>query len=288
VNVGGAAHAPTHGDIHLQGGYERTIVTMTAFGNTKIDLHLRASPQLEEESMTIATQTVGEIALQQPMSIRVFERFGIEYCCGGRKPLAEACKVKDVAVEKVIAALEAASRKQAAGDRDWSKESLANLIVHIVAKHHTYCKNELVRLSGLAIKVTKRYGGTNPELSIIQTKFAQLAEKLTEHLAEEEVFAFPMISKLERNRIRNSTTHGNSHAFVNRPLSLLAQDHDDAGTLMAEIRSLSRNFIPPDYACATYRALYEGLKEFEQDLHQHVHLENNILFPRAIKLEATS
>jgi regulator of cell morphogenesis and NO signaling len=235
--------------------------------------------------MNIATQTVGEIALEQPVSIAVFERFGIEYCCGGRKPLAEACKRKDVAIEKVIAALEAASRNPVAKVRDWGQDTLANLIVHIVAKHHAYCKNELVRLSGLAIKVTKRYGGTNPELSIVQTKFAQLAEKLTEHLADEEVFVFPMISKLERDRTTSSAAPGECRAIMNRPLALLTQDHDDAGILMAEIHSLSRNFIPPAYACTTYRAFYEGLKEFEQDLHQHVHLENNILFPRAIELE---
>ena len=235
--------------------------------------------------MTTATRAVGEIALEQPMSIPVFEHYGIEYCCGGRMPLAEACELKDVAVEKVIAAIEAASRKPVAKARDWGKETLADLTDHIVAKHHTYCKSELVLLSGLAIKVTKRHGGRDPELSIIQAKFAQLTEKLTEHLANEEVFVFPMIVKLERDKTAEPCEY---HAVVNEPLALLMQDHDDAGTLMAEIRSLSRNFIPPGYACATFRAFYEGLKEFEQDLHQHVHLENNILFPRAMKLGATS
>lgn len=238
--------------------------------------------------MTTATRPVGEIALEQPMSIPVFERYGIEYCCGGRMPLSEACELKDVAVEKVIAAIEATSNKPIARARDWSKETLANLIVHIVAKHHSYCKNELVLLSGLAIKVSKQHGGRDPELSIIREKFAQLAEKLTEHLANEEVFVFPMIVKLERDKTRNCATPCESHPIVNEPLALLMQDHDDAGALMAEIRSLSRNFNPPGYACATFRAFYEGLKEFEQDLHHHVHLENNILFPRAMKLESRS
>jgi regulator of cell morphogenesis and NO signaling len=237
--------------------------------------------------MITATQAVGEIALEQAMSIPVFEQYGIEYCCGGRMPLAEACELKDIAVEKVVAALEAASCKSVAGARDWGKATLADLIDHIVAKHHTYCKSELVLLSGLAVKVTKQHGGTNPELSIIQSKFAQLAEKLTEHLANEEVFVFPMIVKLERDKTTSCVAPCESHAIVNEPLALLMQDHDDAGVLMAEIRSLSRNFVPPGYACATFRAFYEELKEFEQDLHQHVHLENNILFPRAVKLEAT-
>ena len=238
--------------------------------------------------MTTATLTIREIAQTQPASIRVFEQFGIEYCCGGRMRLDEACELRDVAVEKVVAALEAASSKPIARARDWGKETLADLTDHIVAKHHTYCKGEVVLLSGLAAKVTKRHGGRDPELSIIQAKFAKLAEKLTEHLANEEVFVFPMIVKLERDKTTNCAAPCESHTIMNEPLGLLMQDHDDAGTLMAEIRSLSRNFIPPGYACATFRAFYEGLNEFEQDLHQHVHLENNILFPRAIKLEAAS
>jgi regulator of cell morphogenesis and NO signaling len=237
-------------------------------------------------NMTVATQTVAEIALEQPMAIPVFERFGIEYCCGGRMPLAEACELKNVAVEKVVAALEAASCKSVAGTRDWGKEALADLTHHILTKHHTYCKSELVLLSGLAVKVVKRHGGRDPELSIIQAKFAQLAEKLTEHLANEEVFVFPMIVKLERDRTTNCAAPCESHAIVNESLALLMQDHDDAGALLAEIRSLSRNFNPPGYACATFRAFYEGLREFEQDLHQQVHLENNILFPRAISIGA--
>lgn len=238
--------------------------------------------------MTAATQTVAEIALEQPLAIPVFERYGIEYCCGGRVPLAQACAQKDVAVEKVVAALQAAACKSGAQTRDWSKETLADLTGHIVAKHHAYCKSELVLLSGLAVKVTKRHGGRDPELSIIQTKFAQLAEKLTEHLANEEVFVFPMIVKLERDKTTNCAAPCEPHTIANEPLARLMQDHDDAGALMAEIRSLSRNFNPPGYACATFRALYEGLREFEQDLHQHVHLENNILFPRVIRLEAAA
>ena len=203
-------------------------------------------------------------------------------------PLAEACALKDVAVEKVVAALEAASCKSVAGTRDWAKQTLADLADHIVTKHHTYCKSELVLLSGLAVKVVKRHGGRDPELSIIQAKFAQLAEKFTEHLANEEVFVFPMILELERDKTTNSAAPCESHAIVNEPLAFLMQDHDETGALLAEIRSLSRNFNPPGYACATFRAFYEELREFEQDLHQHVHLENNILFPRAIKLEVAS
>jgi len=236
--------------------------------------------------MTAATQSVREIAQKQPSSIRVFEQFGIEYCCGGRKPLAEACAAKDVDVETVIAALEAASRGNNTHAKDWSKESLANLTMHIVATHHAYCKEELPRLSGLAAKVANVHGGTNPELGMIRTKLAELAEELTDHLAEEEIVVFPMIAKLEGTKTNAGAEPAESQTSVGNPVSLLIEEHDNAGVLLAEIRSLSRNFIAPEYACTTYHAFFDGLGEFEHDLHRHVHLENNILFPRAIELES--
>jgi regulator of cell morphogenesis and NO signaling len=236
--------------------------------------------------MTIATQTVREIAQTQPTSIRVFEKFGIEYCCGGRKPLAEACAVKDIDVETVIAALEAAARDENAGAKDWTKESLANLTKHIVATHHAYCKEELPRLSGLAAKVANVHGGTNPELGMIQTKLAELADELTDHLAEEEVVVFPMIVKLEGTKTNSGREVVQSQISIGNPVSLLIEEHDNAGVLLAEIRSLSRNFTAPEYACTTYHAFFDGLRDFEHDLHRHVHLENNILFPRAIELES--
>jgi len=236
--------------------------------------------------MTIATQTVREIAQTQPTSIRVFEKFGIEYCCGGRKPLAEACAAKDIDVDTVIAALEAAARNENAGAKDWTKESLANLTKHIVATHHAYCKEELPRLSGLAAKVTNVHGGTNPELGMIQTKLAELADELTDHLAEEEVVVFPMIVKLEGTKTNSRRDVAQSQISIGNPVSLLIEEHDNAGVLLAEIRSLSRNFTAPEYACTTYHAFFAGLRDFEHDLHRHVHLENNILFPRAIELES--
>lgn len=237
--------------------------------------------------MATTTQTVREIAQTQPSSIRVFEQFGIEYCCGGGERLIEACAAKDVDVDAVIAALEAVARSENAGVKDWTKESLANLTKHIVATHHAYCKDELPRLSGLAMKVVKVHGGTNPELALIRARLAELAEELTDHLAEEEVVVFPMIVKLEAEKVGADVEPEESPVSVGNPLALLIQEHDHAGVLLAEIRSLSSDFTAPGYACTTYHAFFEGLKEFERDLHRHVHLENNILFPRAIELEAS-
>jgi regulator of cell morphogenesis and NO signaling len=237
--------------------------------------------------MATTTQTVREIAQTQPSSIRVFEQFGIEYCCGGGERLIEACAAKDVDVDAVISALEAVVRNETPQEKDWTKESLASLTMHIVATHHAYCKNELPRLSGLAMKVAKVHGGRNPELALIRAKLAELAEELTEHLAEEEVAVFPMIVKLEAEKERAGVEPAaESRVSVGKPLALLIQEHGHAGVLLAEIPSLSRDFNAPEYACSTYHAFFEGLKEFERDLQRHVHLENNILFPRAIELAA--
>lgn len=237
--------------------------------------------------MATTTTTVREIAQTQPSSIRVFEQYGIEYCCGGGERLIEACAAKDVDVDAVISALEAAVRNESSQEKNWTKESLLDLTKHIVATHHAFCKSELPRLSGLAIKVVKVHGGTNPELALIRAKLAELADELTDHLAEEEVVVFPMIMKLEAEKVGAKVELEESHISVGNPLAALIQEHDHAGVLLAEIRSLSRDFNPPENACTTYQAFFEGLKEFERDLHRHVHLENNILFPRAIKLEAS-
>jgi regulator of cell morphogenesis and NO signaling len=195
--------------------------------------------------------------------------------------------VKEIDVDTVIAALEAAVRGENAPEKDWTKESLAKLTKHIVAIHHAYCKEELPRLSGLAMKVVKVHGGRNPELALIRARLAELAEELTDHLAEEEVVVFPMIVKLETEKVSADVEPAESRVSVGNPLALLIQEHDHAGVLLAEIRSLSRDFNAPEYACTIYQAFFEGLKEFERDLHRHVHLENNILFPRAAELEAS-
>ena len=238
--------------------------------------------------MTAATQTVRDIALEQPSSIRVFEQYGIDYCCGGRKPLAEACAAKNLEVDAVIATLEAAAKRGAQNASDWTRASLEDLANHIVAKHHAYVKNELPRLAALAQRVVHRHGDTQAELPLIQTKLALLDEELTQHLAKEEVVLFPYVAKLERASKNGTGAPHGCFGTVANPIAMMTSEHDTAGSLIAEIRELSNQFTTPAGACPTYHAFYDGLREFEQDLHQHIHLENNILFPRAIELEAAS
>ncbi|HEY5213070.1 MAG TPA: iron-sulfur cluster repair di-iron protein [Acidobacteriaceae bacterium] len=238
--------------------------------------------------MTSATQTVRDIALQQPTSIRVFERFGIDFCCGGRKPLAEACAASNLEIDAVLAALETAANGPAPLTEDWSQASLEKLSAHIVAKHHAYAKTELPRLAILAQKVVNRHGDTHAELPRIQTLLAQLDEEMTQHFAKEEAVLFPYIASLERSTTTGTAKPKNCFGTIANPIAMMTEEHDAAGVLLAEIRQLSNQFTPPEGACPTYHAFYDGLNEFERDLHQHIHLENNILFPRAINLESTT
>lgn len=235
--------------------------------------------------MTVTTQTVREIALENPASIRVFEAFGIDYCCGGRKPLAEACEARNVPLDAVITALENGVASSPVGREDWSAKSLGSLAAHIVNSHHSYVRRELPRLAELAGKVVNRHGDTKPELPQIQAKVAQISEELIEHLAKEEVVLFPYVTKLERAKEEGTAKPHGCFGSVASPIAMMTQEHEAAGALMAEIRSLSSDYTPPVSACPTFHAFYSGLREFEQDLHQHIHLENNVLFPRAIALE---
>lgn len=238
--------------------------------------------------MTIATQTVRDIALENPASIRVFEQFGIDCCCGGRIPLGEACARKNLALGEVIAALEKASAEQVSQAGEWASASLNNLAKYIVNTHHAYVNRELPRLAEFAKKVVNRHGDSRPELPLIQAKVVELAEEMTQHQAKEELILFPHISHLEKAIHENKPKPQGCFGIVANPIAMMTREHDSAGALMAEIRKLTEDFTPPAGVCPTYHGFYTGLREFEQDLHQHIHLENNILFPRAIALESSA
>lgn len=235
--------------------------------------------------MATATQTVREIALQQPGSIRVFEQFGIDYCCGGRIPLDEACARNNVALGEVVEALEKASAGPAPQADEWASAPLGKLAVYIVNTHHAYVNRELPRLAVLADKVVARHGESRPELALIQAKVTELAEEMSAHQTKEELILFPHISRLENAQREGKPKPQGCFGSISNPIAMMTREHDSAGALVAEIRKLSHDFTPPEGACPTYNGFYAGLREFEQDLHRHIHLENNILFPRAIALE---
>jgi regulator of cell morphogenesis and NO signaling len=237
--------------------------------------------------MPSATETVREIALNQPSSIRVFEQFGIDYCCGGQKPLALACTEQELEIDAVLAALASAASQPSPEVEDWSRASLERLSGHIVSQHHEYVKQELPRLDALAKKVVAAHGSHHTELAGIQSALQSLDQELTQHLMKEEMVLFPYIVQLERALANGGARPHGCFGTVANPIAMMMQEHDGAGELLAEIRNLSGDFTLPQDACPTYRAFFDGIKQFEQDLHQHIHLENNILFPRAIAMEAS-
>lgn len=238
--------------------------------------------------MTTPDKTVREIALEHPEFIRVFEHFGIDYCCGGRKPLGEACRAASLSIDDVTAALDAAAASATPVETDWSQLPMRLLIGHIVATHHAYVKAELPRLAAFAGKVVTRHGDTQPHLLALQNVLGQLENELTHHLAKEEQVLFPYITALETAVGSGSALPEACFGSVAQPIAMMTSEHDVAGELLREIERLSNGFMPPVGACPTYLGFYTGLKEFQQDLHRHIHLENNILFLRAVEMEMST
>lgn len=229
--------------------------------------------------------TVGEWVTHHPQSSRVFEALQIDYCCGGNRSLEEACDARQLNPADVLAqlqqALEASEDEQA---QDWTAAKLAELCDHIEHTHHSYLKTELPRLGGLIEKVVNAHGANHPELSELQRVFVALRAELEPHMFKEEKILFPAIRQLEQSTTRPSFPFGT----VANPIRMMEHEHDNAGSALARIRELTSNFQAPEDACNTYRAMLDGLHELELHMHQHVHKENNILFPRAQELEAAS
>ncbi len=235
--------------------------------------------------MATSETTVRDIALEQPASIRIFEKFGIDYCCGGRKPLTEACQEHSLEPGTVLQAIAEATAGTAEDAVNWAAESLETICNHIVATHHAYIRAELPRLDMLAQKVISRHGTAHPELPQIQQLIHSLGADLLQHLAKEEAVLFPYITHLERNLITCGPRPLGCFGAVRNPIRMMVAEHDASAEIMARIRLLSKGFTPPEGACPTYRGLYHALAAFEQDLQQHIHLENNTLFPNAIQLD---
>ncbi len=242
----------------------------------------------KEKSMSMsASKTVRELAVEHPAATRVFEALGIDYCCGGQKSLAEACGAAKLSVDQVLESLERAEaeRRPSAAANDWQAASLASLVGHIIQTHHRFTRDELARLEPLLDKVCKVHGQNHGELLQIRRAFAGLSQELTMHMMKEERILFPYIVQLEEAVEHRQAQPVSPFGTVQNPIHMMMVEHDSAGEALRQMRSLSSDYAPPADACVSYQTLYKALAELEQDLHQHIHLENNILFPRAIRME---
>jgi regulator of cell morphogenesis and NO signaling len=230
-------------------------------------------------------QTAREIAINNRAAVRVFENFGIDYCCDGRRPLHEACVMANAPIDLVTQALDELDLNGASPGETWTNSSLADLAAHVVRRHHRYVRDESPRIELLFQKVVNRHGEAHPELGAIQDIFVVLSQELFAHMMKEERVLFPFLDAMEAAASAGQPAPLGCFASVSLPIARMLADHDDAGLLLAKMRDLSGGYRAPDGSCPSYRGLYQALEEFERDLHHHVHLENNILFPRAVEME---
>lgn len=234
--------------------------------------------------MVITVNTpVREIVVEQPAAIAVLALFGIDYCCGGKHSLGEACRKRNQDVSLVIEELQRQSNSNNAADVDWRTASLKDLIEYIVKRHHAFAREHGGLIRELVSKVIHRHGSAHPEIYKISEAFAVISAELTHHFSCEENMLFPHIEQLEaagRPVMQVPFTN------LQQPITRILMDHNQTGDELRTLREAANNYEPPANACTTHRALYRSLEELERDLHQHIHLENNVLFRRAIRLES--
>lgn len=234
-----------------------------------------------------AEETVAEIVRELPAAARVFEQLGIDYCCGGQRSLEQACNTANVQPYEALAQLQAAERRAHLehAERKWQEEPLSELIAHIVATHHTYTREEIARLAPLFEKVCAVHGKRHPELEKMREIFQGLSRELMLHMMKEERVLFPYIVRTEEAVIQSEPVLPAAFVTVKNPIGVMQDEHDSAGHALRALREASAGYALPADACSSFKVLYEALQEFEADLHRHIHLENNVLFPRAIAME---
>jgi regulator of cell morphogenesis and NO signaling len=224
--------------------------------------------------------TVGEIVRVIPARSRVFENLHIDYCCGGKQSLADACRGKGLDAATVIAMLSALDDLPESVEADLDTMTLTELCDHIERVHHGYLREELPRLDFLTRKVAAVHGDREPRLLEVLRVFESFNEKISVHTTEEDEQVFPAIRRLEAGEGDRAA----SIATLKTEFDKLETEHEKTGAALARLRELTDGFTPPEWACNTFRALYDGLHRMERDMHQHVHKENSVLFPRALAL----
>ncbi|MBS1586776.1 MAG: iron-sulfur cluster repair di-iron protein [Bacteroidetes bacterium] len=227
-------------------------------------------------------ETVGEIAAKDLRKAEIFKKYNIDFCCGGKKTVKEACAAKGLDVTKIEAELQEADKVLAQRPLPYNEWEPGFLADYIVNTHHTYIRKSLPELVGYATKVAGVHGGRHPELHEIKKLIEEVNTELTAHMMKEERILFPYIKELSAN---GQQSNGSAFGTVQQPVNIMQMEHESVATLMEEIKQLSTNYTLPEDACASYSLLYRKLAEFDDDLHLHIHLENNILFPKAIELE---
>jgi regulator of cell morphogenesis and NO signaling len=237
--------------------------------------------------MPTSTQSIREIISTQSSAAAVLERFEIDMCSHADESLAQACAEIQLSIDQVLEKLsDAAASEHGDVPADLTTYSLARLIQHIVRTHHQYVRRELPRLAQMAHKLAGKHGERAPELRKVEALLEALHAEMFAHLQKEEQVLFPFIAQMEEMTNGCGSSACACFRTVAQPISMMVREHESAEGLVAEMSELTYNFHAPEWACPTYIAFYSGLKGFEGDLRQHVHLENDLLFPRSIEMES--
>ena len=239
---------------------------------------------LKEIKMEESKKTIGEIVAEDYRTAKVFEGHGIDFCCGGKVSLLATCAEKGIDLATIIEEIAAVKNLPVERSQDYSSWELSFLADYIINVHHSYLKENTVQIAGNARKIAAVHGARHPELNEIATIFDRIAIDLTAHLKEEEEEFFPAIKRVDLQKKSGTTAAATDIEIIKNALKKLIHEHEEVGDAIHQIRHLAGGYAIPGDACNTFMVTYQKLKEFEDDLHKHVHLENNILFPKAVLL----
>ena len=233
----------------------------------------------------LLNQTLAEIVTANHEAASVFEKYHLDFCCKGKRPLLEACKEKNLPGEQIAKELnEVINRSSITDGSLLNYISLTQLCDYIVDTHHAYVRQSSKQISFYLEKIANKHGLRHPELLQIFKLFTALSEEMTSHMYKEENILFPRIKELEIHNTGNVPLGLPASGYIEAPIAVMEHEHDSAGSLLEQIRNKTNDYTPPADACTTYGVAFASLRAFEADLHQHVHMENNILFPRAVEM----
>jgi regulator of cell morphogenesis and NO signaling len=230
----------------------------------------------------LKTSTLGDIVAHDFRAGAILDRYGLDYCCGGARSLAEGCVERGISLDLVVSDLEALDN----ASREHLEDEPAVLVDYIVSRHHAYVRTSVPVIQEHLAKIVAVHGARHAELRLVHTEFSKVAKELLAHMVKEEQVLFPYIRALADAVRSDGPPPPDMFGTVQNPIRMMEIEHQEAGDGLASIRELTSGYQPPDDACGTYRLALEELEAFERDLHTHVHLENNVLFPKAVELES--
>ena len=241
---------------------------------------------MQLKDLTLDKISIGELVSKDWRKAEVFKKYGIDFCCGGKRTVAEACEKKGIDAALVEAELQQVEKWKSGNTNDFNHWELDVLADYIVNKHHKYVTEAIPFINELSLKVSRVHGDYHPELIEINQHTQDVIQELTLHMPKEEKILFPYIKHLVQAKRNKVSIARPPYGTIANPIKMMEAEHTSAGGSMEAIEELSSRFTVPADACMSYRVLFAKLQEFQQDLHQHIHLENNILFPKALELEA--